>query len=192
MAYEIGRLNSFGLGKESIPGTAVSPTVWIPVETGNLKPVVEQVKDTSGLGTIVENSNNFIQKQMSEFTASGNVYSQSFGHILLGTFGTVAAPSLLETGVYKHDFSLAETNSHTSYTIVRDNATQEERAPYSMVESLAINVNEGEQIKFDLTMMGQQIADTSGNTATFLGGLSAEPFYISQVSVKIADDIASL
>jgi len=35
-------------------------------------------------------------------------------------FGTSAAPSLTETGVYKHDFAVQNDNNHDSFSLVTD------------------------------------------------------------------------
>ena len=52
---EIARLHSLGIGIESTRGTAVSAAAWIPVDSFNLKHMVEKVFDTNGIGVIDEN-----------------------------------------------------------------------------------------------------------------------------------------
>ena len=78
MAKEIGRLATFGLGKETVAGTPVAPTAWIPVETGKLKPIATLVKDESGLGTIVGMSDAHVAQTSSEFEGKGVIRPISF------------------------------------------------------------------------------------------------------------------
>lgn len=190
MTREIGRLNSFGLGFESTPGTAVSPTLWIPVETGNVKAITENVKDESGFGVIDGVSNAHIIRKISETTLEGVAYSKSFGALLQGALGTSASPSLIETGVYSHAMTRLNTNSHPSYTLVRDNQTQEEKTAYSMLEKIELDATIGEQVKYKATFKGKSVSAGSTYTPSF--DTADEPFLVSKATVKFADDIAGL
>ena len=191
MAKEIGRLNSFALGKETTAGTPVAVTQWIPCESANLKLVTDPIKDESGFGRIESGADAHVAKKTSEMMAKGLVRPTSFGHLLLAALGQVAAPSLVETGVYKHAFTVKNDNNHPSYTIVRDNQTQEEQAPYSMLESLTITAEAGQYLRFDAKFKGNVIADTTGNTPSFTTS-GETPFLVSNMSVKVANDIASI
>jgi hypothetical protein len=190
MVREIGRLQSFGLGIEATAGTAVTPTIWIPVESGNVKPITENVKDESGIGVIDSIHDAHIVKKMSETSLEGIAYSKSFGAMLLGALGTSAAPSLVETSVYSHAMTRKNDNSHPSFTLVRDNANQEEKAAYSMLESLDIDCTIGSQVKYGATFKGRSVA--AGSTYTPAFDVDDEPFLVSKVTVKFASDVAWL
>jgi len=45
-------MSAIGLAKETTPGTPVDPTVWIPVTSAEVTPVIETVEDESGFGII--------------------------------------------------------------------------------------------------------------------------------------------
>ena len=134
MAKEIGRLHAFGVGIEATAGTAVAAQAFIPLETGKLKPNVTLVKDESGIGNIASISDAHVTKTMSEFEGKGIVRPTSIGYLLLATLGQVAAPTIVETGVYSHAFTIKNTNSHPTLTIVHDNQTEEENSAYQMIE----------------------------------------------------------
>lgn len=191
MAKEIGRLNSFALGKETTAGTPVAPTVWIPCESVNLKPVTDVIKDESGFGRIESGADAHVAKTSSEFMAKGLVRPTSFGHILLAALGQVAAPALVETGVYKHAFTVKNDNNHPAYTIIRDNQTQEEQASYNMLESLTITAEVGQYLRFDAKYKGNMIVDATGNTPAFTA-TGETPFLVTNMSVKVANDVAGL
>lgn len=191
MAKEIGRLNSFALAKETTPGTPVAVTAWIPFESANLKPITEVIKDESGFGNINTPADAHVVKQSSEFSAKGIVRPTSFGHILMGTMGQQTAPALLETGVYKHAFTVKNDNAHPAYTMVRDNQTQEEQSSYNMVDSLTITGEAAQYLKYDVKIKGRKVTTTTGNTPAFTA-TGENPFLVTKASVKIAANVAGL
>jgi hypothetical protein len=192
MTKEVGRLNSFGLGIETTRGTGVPATIWIPTLSANITPMTESVDDTSAFGRIEDSVDSHIAKQWAEFTAEGIVRSQSIGYLLALATGTRPTATLVETSVYSHTFVIANNNQHPSATIIRDNATQEEESVFQMIDTLGISVVNGEQLKFNVTMAGKVLADTTGNTPSFLTGTNDEIFKVCKTTVKFATNIAGL
>ncbi len=190
MAKEIGRLHSFWVWIEAIAGTPASIDTWIPLEEGNLKPIIEIVKDESAIWVIEWASDSHVTKTSSEFTAKGIVRSKSFPWVLFATLWTCWAPSLVETWVYTHAMTRLNSNSHPACTVIHDNTTQEEQASYCMVDSLKLAFEIWSQAKFDLKMMGKLFANTTGNTPTFV--TLDEPFLVSNMCVKFASTVAGL
>ena len=186
----IWRLVSIGLWKESTPWTGVSPTTWIPLTAApNITPTVTKYEDESGIGRIEAVSDKFVVKKMSETNMTGLARATSFGHVLLGTFGTVATPSLVETGVYKHDFTIKNDNEHPSYTLVTNNKVGQEESVYNLFNTLDVVCEVENPITWTATTMGKANASTSGETVTYS---SEEPFKVSGMALKFADDISGL
>jgi len=191
MAKEIGRLHSFAIGTETTAGTAGTIDAWIPLESGNLKPVVEIIKDESGYANIANPGDAHMAKVASEFSAKGIVRPTSIGWLFLTTLGTVGAATLVETGVYSHAFTVANTNAHPSFTVIHDDQTQEESSTYHMVDSLTIMGEISQYTKFELKSKGRLQTSTSGNTPTFLT-TGETPFMVSKASIKFATAVAGL
>ena len=191
MAKEIGRLHSVGLGMEATPGTADTIDIWLPFEEVNFKPMATIVKDPSGIGTITSDNDAHMTKMWTEIEGKAILRPTSIGWLLLGTMGTAAAPTLLETGVYKHSFTLLNTNAHKSYTVIHDDQTQEERALYCMIDELGISGAVGEYARLELKMKGRKTADTTGNSPSFLS-TGENPFMVSRLGVKFATNIAGI
>lgn len=191
MVKEIWRLSSFGIGIESVAGTPVSATHWIPTDSFTMKPIVEKSTNDNAFGIIDEIGGSAIAKETSEISAGGIVRSESFGTLLKLALGTEAVPTLLETSVYSHAFTRLNSNAHPSATIVDNNGTQDMQAPYCMLESLEIDATVGEYVKFTTTFKGGKIATTSA-TPSFLTGTTDEAFIAGKVTVKYATDIAGL
>lgn len=190
MAKDIGRLHSFGIGVEATPGTVATIDAWLPVQEANMKSIVEMVKDDSWMGLIDEYSDNHITKRRTEFTAKWIVRSKSIAWILFGVFGTAGAPTLVETGVYSHLFTRANTNAHPAYTVIHDNQTAEEQSLYAMIQSLKLSFAVWSQAKFDLTMVGKGTTTSTGTTPAYT--TADEPFLISNMAVKVASAVAGL
>ena len=192
MTREIARLHSFGVGTETTSGTANStPSVWIPLDDGNLKPITTLVKDEGGYGVISAPTDMQIAEVSSEFDGKGIVRPTSFGWLLLYTLGTSSSPTLTETGVYLHSFSVQNTNTHPSFTVIHDNQTQEEMAAYHMVDSLEISGQVGDFARFTLKSKGQLQTSTSGHTPAFLTS-GESSFKVSRASIKFASSISGL
>jgi hypothetical protein len=188
---EIGRKQSFGLGLETTPGTAVSATAWIPVESAKLKHDVPKIKDTTSRGIIDEVSDAHISKEMSELTMNGIARSQTLGYLLKMALGTAGTATLVETAVYSHAFTRANTNAHVSATVYCDNGVEDERAPYHLLDSLDLDIQNGEYVKFSSTTKGGKIASTT-SSPSFLTGTADEQFLASKATIKIASDISGL
>ena len=148
---EIGRKQSFGLGLETTPGTAVSATAWIPVESAKLKHDIPKIKDDNSKGIIDEISDSHISKEMSELTMNGIARSQTLGYLLKMALGTAGTATLVETAVYSHAFTRANTNAHVSATVYCDNGVEDERAPHHLLDSLDLDIQNGEYVKFSAT-----------------------------------------
>lgn len=100
MVY-VGRKQAFGFGKESVAGTAVSPTVWIPKTGGVLTPTFESATDDSGFGRIEEIYDTETTKSMSEANINGILRDDFAGHLFNATLGShvaVAALTATPTG----------------------------------------------------------------------------------------------
>lgn len=191
MAKEIGRLSSFALGIEATPGTAGTIDTWIPLESANLKPVTEVIKDESGIGNIVSPMDAHVTKKMSEFDAKGIARPTSFGYLLLLALGTAGTPSLVETGVYSHAFAVKNDNNHPSATIIHDNQTQEEQAVYNMLDSLTLTGEASQYLKFDAKLKGRSPTNTTGNTPAYTA-TGETPFLVTKASIKFATNVAGL
>lgn len=191
MSKEIGRKHSIAIGTETTPGTLGTIDTWIPLEDSDLKPITKIAKDESGFGTITSENDAHVVGYSAELNGKGILRPTSIGWVLLGTLGTSAAPTLLETGVYKHAFTLLDNNNHQSFSVIHDDATQEEQSLYQMIDSFTIMGEVGQYSKFDLKMKGRLPTNTTGNTPAFLT-TGENPFMVGKASIKFATNIAGI
>ena len=84
-------LRKIGLGKETVAGTAVAASVWVPKESGAVEPDFDAAVDKSSFGSIFAHSDSYTTKHGSKAKIAG-VFRDSFGgHLLMACFGTTYA-----------------------------------------------------------------------------------------------------
>ena len=122
----------FGIGKEATRGTAVTPTLWLPIDPNpSLAPNLTWIEDKGLRGSPVEVYDNIPGVRHDEFTFKGNVFADTFPGLMEGLIGAdvvtgTAAP-------YTHTISLVNAPSSgsqpSSYTgIDTDNITESTNA----------------------------------------------------------------
>lgn len=154
-------------------------------------PKTELVTDESGFGTISAGADAHVTKKWAEITGKGIARPTSFGYLLLLALGTAGTPSLVETGVYTHAFTVKNDNSHPTTTIIHDDATQEEQGTYGMLDTLSISGEAGDYLRFDTKIVSRSLTDATGNSPSFLT-TGENPFLVSKASIKYANDIAGI
>lgn len=143
MAKYIGRQTNVGFGKESSRGTAVAATFWAPAMEFAYDDKVLQVVNESSLGVIEDADNASVVRKFAEGEITGKLSNEGWGTILVASLGDEATPTLVETGVYDHDFSVGQSAQHPSLTIsISDPVSTGAsglRFPLAMVDSLEVN-----------------------------------------------------
>ena len=189
MANKIWRLVSLWIWKETTAGTETSAYTWIPLTISPfIKPMNEYIDNENGIGRIEGSNGQELSKSESETTLEGWVWQTTFWHIMTALFWDSSAGALIETGVYKHSFTVANTNNHKSYSIVTDWTTQI-LSLYNMLDSVAINAEVWDVVKFSSLMKWKAVNTTTGETVAFA---SEDYFKVADMTVKFATDTAWL
>lgn len=184
----IGRKIEVGVGKETVRGTAVAATYWVPKYEVSLDDKTEYVDDIQTLGSIVDSDGSELEKEWAEGEVDGKVRLNSFGIWLLGTFGSVTTTTLA-TGVYQHVFGLLESNTHPSLTVtVKDTVNGARAYALAMVESLKMKIELGKFVEYTVALKSKK---SSATTATPAYTAETE-FRARHTSLKLADTLAGL
>ena len=189
MANKIWRLVSLWIWKETTAWTETSAYTYIPLTISPfVKPINEYIKNENGIGRIEWSNWQELIKSESETSIEGWVWQETFWHLLTAWFWTSASPSLIETWVYKHSFTVQNDNDHTSYSIVTDWTTQN-LSLYNLLDTLSIQAEVGSVVTFSGLFKGKKVNTTTGNTVTFA---SENYFKVANMTVKFADDVSGL
>lgn len=187
MSAVLGRTRAYGLGKESVAGTAVAATKWIPQMDLTVEDKIDRIYDTSALGTRFGEFAADTNMTSADGNINGVVYDQSFGMIALAAMGSVStATHPSATGVKVHTFSIASTLP--TYTISTNDANEGIRFAYGILDTLELKMSQGEYVSFASTWKALQGA-TAANTVTYV---SENRFRPQDVVVKIASSVAGL
>lgn len=190
MTCEIGRKTALLVGSESTRGTEAGSFVAIPLTSAPfIKPVVEKVRNEAGIGNIADASDSYVAKIMSETNVEGQINEITFGNLLKAVFGQSVSPTLVETGVYSHAFTVLNNNSHASFSLVEDTSKGQKLSLFNLLNNLDFNFAVGDIARFSGTYMGRNYSSTSGKTVSFI---SEQPFLVSNMTVKFADSVAGL
>src|SRR3954447_11828884 len=84
----IGRKQSIGLGKETVSGTSVAATIWIPKIDGSFTPENTTADDMGAYGVIDELRDVQTVKTITTVDFSADARDVYTGHVLKALFGT--------------------------------------------------------------------------------------------------------
>lgn len=115
----IGRLTKIMIGRETTRGTVAAQEYAVPVTSLDLDDKPEYIDNDSGFGDINEFNDSDINTNHAEGGYEGKVYDNVLGAELRAVFGQAPTTTNVagQTGVYQHDFALANNNNHDSLTV---------------------------------------------------------------------------
>ena len=190
MTKFIGKVATFGMGKETTPGTAVTPTHRVPLEkkVPNIKD--EYIHDKSDYGVIVESVGSDLVYKKGEPHVEGLVFDKIIGLFCMAALGSVSTSSDdPEAGVNTHTFSILNSAVHPTYTLAFKDPNRDFAFPYSKLKTFDITYNKRAFIKFSADFISQA-KESDSNTAAY--PTDENRFNSSHVSFKIADTQADL
>lgn len=187
MAKFIGRKISVGFGKETVRGTAVTPTAWYPKTNFSFEEKIETIENESAIGVIVDSQEAEIVKRYAEGSIEGYLSVNSVALPFLSLLGTVNTTTAT-TGAYKHAFSLNNTNQSQSLTIGMDDMVQDYQFANAMINKVKIKVEAGKYVEISMDFMGKK-----GATATLTPSFVTDyPLLAKHATVKLATNLAGL
>lgn len=132
----IARLQKIGFGKESVSGTAVAATMWLPKAKGIAVPKAEYKYDQAAYGNIDKNREAYITKKWTEITISDTEPRDVLiGHLLMAKYG-LAYPCVKFpipgsiTGTFVEGETITESTSSATGTLRRLDAGGSSKALY--------------------------------------------------------------
>ena len=189
MSKFIGRTADIGFAIETTRGTAeASADFWVPKLSMSYDDGVEQAIDESSVGVIEDATGAAVVGKFAEGEIEGNLYDESFGVLLLATFGSVSTTGPTETSVYTHSFTVDQSAQHDSLTVFLDDGNQDYKYALAMVQSMELDFSLGQFAKFTTS-----IRSKVGTTASLSPSYTAENHFLPQHgSLKIASNLAGL
>ncbi len=190
MSTHIGRKVSIGIGKETVRGTAVAPTYWLPKMDIEIDDKINYVVDESSVGVIEDAQGQDVTSKFAEGSITGRLSDTTLGLVLLGVFGT-DTPTLVETGVYDHVFSVLETAQHPTLTIgvAGPNESTGYRHALAMIDQLDIDLEINKYCQYKAGFRAN-VAIAGANTPSYTAVENA--FLPQHATLKVATNLAGL
>lgn len=187
MSKYVGRRAAIGLAKETVRGTAVAPTYWLPVESSSINDKVEKQVQQSGFGVIADSDNSFVVNKYAEGSLSFHLEDKALGLMLFNLLGAVSTAGSTN---YVHTFTYTNTNQHQSLTVGSFNPNESKLFPLSMINEFGITVEPNGFVTADVSFMSRIAKDwtTLSPTYTAVGN----KFLHQHLSFKVAANLAGL
>lgn len=177
-----------GFGKESSHGVASAATFTVPKvdytfdDKANMVQTAESFSNISGSG-----ANAFVTGRFAEGDLETELNVNSFGLILLATLGA-SSPAAYSTSAYKHTYTLANTNAHTSLTIFAKDPIGDVAFKGCVIDTLEIMVKPEEVVSYKAGFKGRK-----GNDWSWTASYAADYKFVGRdLTFKVADAIGSL
>lgn len=181
-----GLQNHIGLGKESVYGTPVAPTVFIPINESDGIQINKDIQFVESIKAGVAGKNKFAYTGKVEYSGGfeSDAYPQFTGHLLHSALGL--SSSALESGettVYKHTFT--EALSKPSYTIEQKIGEIVKKFAGFIVKNIKFEGKAGEAVTFGIEGIAKSQSDATESTPTYE---TSRPFnFADVVAVKIGN-----
>lgn len=186
MAATSRRPGFFGWGIESTPGTAVTPTIWIPHLTN------EPTDDINGIVDESVRANNAIVQGIykgtasTKFAQSGHLFPDTFGHFLraLGFVDTVTAGAGGDAGKQVHTFALPTAAVQPpSVTIHNNDGLSSRQYPGCKLSELKVSVDVTGTATYSSSWVGFDGAPVSAATPSYT---TTEAFVGANLTATVA------
>lgn len=159
-----GAVVHVGYGKETTRGTAVAPSKWIGKYELNFIPKADKVSNESGYGHLAKTSGQRTLRRYGEGDLTAKIFDKAIGDFMQMVTGQAPTSTAVagQTGVYKHVFSLLNTNTHPSYTIAtKEGGLAGWRFPAAMLDSLKIEIAGDDYAKMTASFLSEEPVSAS-------------------------------
>lgn len=188
MTKFVGRRGTLGIAKETVRGTAVAPTIWVPFATMSFKEAIEKAREEQGQGVIADSDSAYVTQIMGEGEVEAEIYDQALGLILYSLMG--AAPNTTGSNPYTHAFTLSNSNQHGSVSLYWKDPDRSDMYPLGMVDSLQMKVEPNGKVAWTVGFKSKKAREWTSQTANFTT-LGAKWLH-QHLAVKFASAVAGL
>lgn len=168
-----------GLAVEATPGTAVSPTHFVPIKTFKAGDNIKRVNDDGIRGVLAKDFGSYAATASADLSYDGQFYTDMPGYFLKAIFGQDTVTG--SAAPYTHEFQLAPGNVvPPTLTITDFEVAGTRQYPYAVVEQFDLKWTGEGDVNYSVKMQSQQStllgtnpSSTFTNATPFLGWQSA-------------------
>jgi hypothetical protein len=162
-----------GIAKEVTKGTAVTPTDFLPVNAGSLKPVdvIDALYDEGIRGSLVKSYNYIPGRTRSTYDFGGAVFADTVGYAIAGLLGDVATTGasapFTHTISLKNSPTVAADAQPISYTLTDFYAANVRAYAGCQFSDFTLKFNADGMLEYDTKTTGYASATASTPTPSF-------------------------
>lgn len=188
MTKFVGRRGSLGVAFESVRGTPVVPTYWIPFVTLSFADKIESAREDQGMGNIADSDSFYVTMRMAEGELEAQLYDSGLGYILGSLLGAV--PVTTGGNPYTHTYTLSATNQAKSLTLYWSDPDRSYIFPLAVVDSFKMSVEPSGIVNYTVGFKSKTARNwaTQSPSYTTLGS----KFLHQHLRVKLADTVGNL
>lgn len=188
MTKFVGRRGSLGIAVESVRGTPVAPTYWIPYVTMSFKDSISSAREEQGLGVVADSDSFYVTLRMGEGEVESQLYDNGLGYILYSLLG--AAPVTTGSNPYTHTFTNSQTNQQPSLSLYWLDPDRALMFPLAVVESLNVSVEPSGIVNWTVAFKSKASRDWTRLSPSYTA--LGNKFLHQHVALKLASSVAGL
>lgn len=185
----IGKQIEFGLGVESVRGTAeTTAQKWAKKVEANIMPRVHKVDDDSTQGVLEDSIQSRVVRKWYDGELSGIVHADLIGYLFYQMYGDVTSTNVTGS-VTTHEFAVLQNIEHPTLSgFVKDGGVSQAVLNEGVVDTLELNATTDDFVRFTTNLIFSTDASNS-DTPSY----DTEYDFIGKdITVKVADSEAGL
>jgi hypothetical protein len=187
MSYYVGRRGSLGVARESVRGTITAPTYWLPYNSISFDEKIVTIDQDSAFGQIADSDMSYVVKKYAEGDFEYDLEDTIIGTILSAVTG--AAPVSAGSTNYTHTYTLANTNTHQSLSLLVQDPNIAKMFRLAMIDKFTIKVEPEGLVKCTCSFRSTSGRDWTITTPSYSTG---NKFIHSMFTFKLATSTATL
>lgn len=188
MTKFVSRRGTLGIGVESVRGTAVAPTYWMPWAKMSFFDKINSVAEEQGMGNIADQDSFYVTMSMAEGDIDAQLYDIGLGYVLSSLLGAV--PSSTGANPYTHTYTLSQSNQAKSLSLYWKDPNYSLMFPLAVAESLKISVTPSGLVEYSVHFKSKKSRDWTSQSADFT--TPGNKFTHQHAHLKLASNIAGL
>ncbi len=188
MSVYVGDRVSLGIGRESVRGTGVSASVWVPSASFDFQQRMNTQSIAGAQGKIIGTEEEKILQKFGQGTLGMDLRANAVGYFLTQLFGSVSSVNTVGS-VYTHTFTLTQSNIHPTLSLIIQDPNKTERFVRAALESFGLNFTADAVATIEAVFMSEPPGDTAGTPDFTIQDYVFPP---GALTVKLAANQAAL
>lgn len=188
MTKFVGRLGTLGIGIETVRGTAVAPTHWVPQATMSFADKANIEREEQGMGNVADSDSIFVTMRTGEGELESQLYDKALGVILTSIIGEL--PTTGGSNPYTHTFSFSNTNQQPSLSLYWQDPNFSLMFPLAVVEQVEVTIEPSGIINWTIAFKSRASKDWARLTPDFTS--LGNKFLHQHAKFRLAANIGAL